>query len=506
MRARNPLTFKIAHEIHPNNETRLTLYQARGVFVSLRERAAKVLGCHPEEVRSLGRSETPAAPLLDIRSEFRTSDCERRVNSHKRTKFGLDAKRRIFRVAGALDRFDPVRSNYLFLTATLPGDTDEAKWGIAEYAHEIIDGLKSWLSKRMPDRKEFYVWENQSRGALHFHYCIHVSDQKIQDEIRRGFKMEMVRLYDGIEKSHACSLWGRYANCSSDAKCEVLQARVETVYGSVGAYMAGYLAGKKCKHENDTRHRYYPRRWFGVSRPLSALTDSYTEKQEYEFTSLKDASEAYHQLKEEILDDALTSVEYKHKFGVGKSFVAYHTAEKQLELWLAKKMTQITHRQFALINSYVELALRTTLELQALLRKYRSLEVCLPLSSVKFLQDSTSVISMKNGALNRAAICQMEKIFCAYDFASDSRAEIRRCFSNLKKFNLMTARYYPQMRFNPQGWLIHSADWDKVLDRDWVGEYRGTTSLTDGTQTGEIESRGHVPSDSKPSFIQVSLW
>ena len=500
------MTFKIAHEIHPNNETRLTLYQSRGVFLSLRGRAAKVLGCHPEEVRSLSNLKTVAAPLLDIRSEFRTGNCERRVNSHRRTAFGLDAKRRIFRVAGALDRFDPVRSNYLFLTATLPGDTDEAKWAIAEYAHEIIDGLKSWLSKRMLNRKEFYVWENQRRGALHFHYCIHVPEAEIQDEIRRGFKAEIVRLYDGIQKSHGYSLWGRYADCSSDAKREILQARVETVYGSVGAYMAGYLAGQKCKHESDSRHRYYPKRWFGVSRPLSALADSYTEKQEYGFTSLKDASEAYHQLKEEILDDALTSTEYKHKFGIGKSFVAYHTTEKQIELWLAKKMPQITHLQHPVIKEYVFLALRITRELQGCLQSSRSLAECLPQSSVRYLLDSTSTTSMKNGALNLKAIRHLETVFCAYDFASGSNASIRRCFTNLKRFNLLTSRYHPQMRFSKTGWLSNSRDWEEVLDKPPVVSYRGTTSSKDDTPTGKIGSSGQVPSDSTPSFIQGSLW
>jgi len=500
------LTYKITHEIHPNNETRLTLYRSRGVFLSLEKRAAKVLGCHPEEVRSLGRSETPTVPLLDIRSEFRTNNCERRVNSHKRTAFGLDAKRRIFRVAGALDRFDSVRSNYLFLTATLPGDTDEAKWAIAEYAHEIIDGLKSWLSKRMLNRKEFYVWENQRRGALHFHYCVHVPDSKIQDEIRRGFKMEVVRLYDGIQKSHACSLWGRYADCSSDAKCEVLQARVETVYGSVGAYMAGYLAGKKCKHENDTRHRYYPRRWFGVSRPLSALADSYTEKQEYEFTSLKDASETYHQLKEEILDDALTFTEYKHKFGIGKSFVAYHTTEKQLELWSAKKMPQLTHLSHPVIASYVSLTRRNIQSLREVLQNSKHLRGSLPLKSVLSLQDATLQTSLKNGALSRKHIKILEDVFCAYDFSSSSDYKIRGLFHNLRLFNLLTARYHPQMRFSELGWLNNSSDWNEVLDKAPLDCYRGTTSSTDGTLTGEIESRGHVPSDSKPSFIQASLW
>jgi hypothetical protein len=270
--------------------------------------------------------------------------------------------------------------------------------------------------------------------------------------------------------------------------------------------MAGYLAGKKCKHENDTRHRYYPRRWFGVSRPLSTLTDSYTEKQEYEFTSLKDASEAYYQLKEEILDDVLTFTEYRHKFGVGKSFVAYHTTEKQLELWSAKKMPQITHKQHPVILSYVSLMLKTSQQLREVFRKYKSLAESLPQSCQIYLSDSTYATSLRNGALCQRDIQQMEMIFLSYDFSSDSRQEIKRCFNNLRLLQLKTAQYHKQMKFNEAGWLMNSVDWEEVLDKPSSHWYRGTTSLTDGTQTGEIESRGRVPSDSKPSLIQGTLW
>lgn len=500
------MPYKITHEIHPNNETRVTLYKSRGVFLSLKERAAQVLSVSPEEVSVLATSAPAPAPSLDIRSDFRTEKSCDRSNSHKRTNFGLYAKRRIFRAGGAMDRFDDDRTNYLFLTATLPGDTDEAKWGIAEYAHEIIDGLKSWLSKRLSDRKEFYVWENQTRGALHFHYCIYCPDKKVQAEITKNFKRQMVRLYDGIERKHDTNLWGKWRNKSTRYRTAILQARTEVVYGSVAAYMAGYLAGKAEKHHADRNHRYYPKRWYGISRPLSALIESYTEKIEHEFTSLKTANEYYNQLKEEILDDAIDSTEYPHKIGEGKTIAVYHTLEKQQELWQAKKAMKYNHQQHPVINEFISIALRTTLELRQCLTRCKYLGELLPARSRLFLQDISCLTFMRNGQLNQRTIKELEVIFSSYDFASDSQAIVKRAFSNLRKFNLLAARYYPQMKFNQQGFLSNPNDWVEILDKKVYGDYRGTTTPNGGDANAVDGSHAHVASElAAPSYTQLEL-
>ena len=188
------MTYRVTHSIHPSNETRLTLSKVRGVFLSLKERAALTLGVAPEEVSDLASSAKNDPPLTRHSLRFQNATPNLLANSHARTKFGKAAVTRIFRAAGALDRSDSNVSNYLFLTATLPGDTDEAKWAIAEYAHIVIDLLKSWLSKRLLSRNEFYVWEHQERGALHFHYCIHCPGKLVQEDIALHFKQQMVRI------------------------------------------------------------------------------------------------------------------------------------------------------------------------------------------------------------------------------------------------------------------------------------------------------------------------
>lgn len=501
------MTYIISHETHPNNETRLTLYKKRGVFLSLKERAAKLLGVSTAEVVALTASVSRPSPHLTFVPNSEPPKHEVLMNSHRRTAFGKSAVTRIFRAAGALDRFDSECGNYLFLTATLPGNTDESKWAIAEYAHEVIDGLKSWLSKRLLDRKEFYVWENQSRGALHFHYCIYCPNKEVQAEIAANFKAQMVRLYNGIDEKYHCNLWGKHQPLGFDARTEILQARVEVVYKSVGSYMAGYLGGKDNKHSRDHLHRYYPKRWFGVSRPLSALIDSYTEKEQHEFTSLKEAYEFYHATKEEILDDAVDTREFQHKIGEGKTFVAYHTLEKQQELWQARKSMNYNHNRHPVINAYVCLALRTTLELRQCLQRFKSLAELLPPRSVQYLQDSISLTYLRNGKLSQQTIKELEVIFSSYDFSSSSQATIRRCFNNLVKFNLQTARFYPQMRFNSMRFLSNPSDFEVRIDITPKSGYVRTNTETVDTPNALDGSSARVASELGASFFeQLDIW
>jgi len=500
------LTYRVTHSIHPSNETRLTLSKVRGVFLSLKERAALTLGVAPEEVSDLASSAKNDPPLTRHSLRFQNATPNLLANSHARTKFGKAAVTRIFRAAGALDRSDSNVSNYLFLTATLPGDTDEAKWAIAEYAHIVIDLLKSWLSKRLLSRNEFYVWEHQERGALHFHYCIHCPGKLVQEDIALHFKQQMVRIYDGIQKKYGCDLWGRHKFLGFDGKVEILQARVEVVYKSVGAYMAGYLGGKDNKHSRDYLHRYYPKRWFGVSRPLSALIKSMTEKQEYEFTGLKEAGEFYEATREEILDDALTMKDFKHKVGEGRTTSLFHTPEKQEELWASRKMTQITHQHHPLIRDYIYLTLSNIQSLREALESSKHLRDTLPLKCVMYLRDVTWATSLRSGALNQQHLHILEDVFCAYDFSSHSSSKISQLFPSLKKFNLLTARYHPQMRFNSQGWLNNPSDWNEVLDRDWVSEYRGTTTPNGSDADGVDSSSALIASEDTPTYTQESLW
>lgn len=474
--------------------------------MSTKEKAAEFLSVTLDEVVDLASSVKPLPPPLTFVPNSEPSVTNKRQNSHTRTKFGNPAITRIFRAAGACDRFDSDVGNYLFLTATLPGDTDEAKWSIAEYAHIVIDRLKSWLSKRLKDRKEFYVWENQKRGALHFHYCLYCPDKAVQAEISKNFKREMVRLYDGIGKERNCDLWGRWRDKTVRYRTAILQARVEVVYKSVASYMAGYFSDGRNKHGNDANYPYYPRRWFGVSRPLSALVKDYTDLETYEFNSLKDCLELMHEIREELLDNALTYKDFKHKVGEGKTHASYHEQKTQKELWNVRKMHIHSQASHPVISSYVSLALKTTQELQQCLQSCRSLRVQLPLNCVFYFQDSTSQISMKNGCLSKTSIRMLETVFSSYDFSLDLRPAIKNCFVSLRLFNLLTARYYPQMRFSASGLLTNERDFQKPIDECPPLPYAGTSTEIRSDACRVMASSGLVPRDAALSYIQPPLW
>lgn len=474
--------------------------------MSLKERAAEILGVSGSEVRELTRSAPESSPLTRHSLRIQNATPESLKSSHARTKFGKPAITRIFRAAGALDRYDEDRSNYLFLTATLPGDTVAAKWAIAEYSHKIIDLLKSWLSKRLLSRNEFYVWEHQERGALHFHYCLHCPDKAVQREIATNFKTQMVRIYDRIEAQYSCDLWGRWGSCSNSKKLEVLQARVEVVYGRVGSYMAGYLANSEQKHARDELHCFYPKRWFGVSRPLSALIASMTEKVEHEFDSLKAASEFYEAKKEDISENALTIKPFPHKVGEGKTTVFFHTPEIQRKLWESQKMVIHPPRLHPNISAYISLALNCIQQLRTALQKSKRLRGKLPISSVLFLEDATVLPSLRNGALNRRVIKELEKIYSCYDFSSDSQCQVSSCFHNLRKFTLHTSKYHSSMRFSPNNWLRNEQDFPDLVDNLPKSSYRGTTAEEPETPNGLDGSRAHVASELGPHYSQVQLW
>lgn len=501
------MTYKLAYKISPHNESRLTLWKVRRKSSSLLERAAECLGVAGSEVACLAQAPSGLPSLLDIRSEFRTTNSSERCNSHARTEFGHFAVSRIFQAAGALDRFDSERNNYLFLTATLPGNTDEAKWAIAEYSHEIIDGLKSWLSKRLSNRMEFYVWENQGRGALHFHYCIYCPDKSIALEIGRNFKRQMVRLYDGIGKKHDCNLWGKWSSHTARYRSHVLQARVEVVYKSVGAYMAGYLGGKENKHSRDSHHPYYPKRWYGVSRPLSKLIDSYTEEVVYEFDSLKEANENLYKIREDLLDDALTSHDYPHKIGEGRTHVSYHTQENQQLLWQSKKMLTHSPSQHPNISNFIANILAVTRNCATVLQRSKSLQDMLPPKCVQYLQDSSLQTSLRRGAVSRKHIQAVQELFSSYDWSSHSQAAVRRQYESLRMLSLQCSQYHSQMLFNQFGWLNNTYDFVKPVDKEAFGSYARTSYEEPATGQGPDSSGAHVASEPKPCPFpsQISL-
>ncbi len=408
----------------------------------------------PEE--NVGRA------LLDIRSEFRTV-CQ--GHSYQRTQFGLSARRRIMQAAQALDAIDLTPSNYLFLTATLPGNDGWAFWAIAEYSAWIMDRFKSWLSKRSRSRLEFYVWEMQKRGALHFHYCLHEPSLQIRERIRREFRDEWVRLLAGVERLSGISLWGKYAAWSLADRTALVQVDVQEVRKSVGAYMSGYVAGKKDKHWLDRRIPFYPKRWFGVSRTLSSkIKDLETvlvnEYADYGAAKLRFDEEAHYL---EAYSDK--SKIYPHNVGRGETGVFIYYTSDNNQIWESRKMPTINPKQYPNTMYFLR-------SIHKCLRMIWESETTLEISKLNFskvqlavLRDGLYTESVQRGSLHQKTIVALEALTLFLGSRQPLDPVLQGLSKELMNICLIWSANYQEIVWNKHNWMEVKMYQDFVLPK-----------------------------------------
>lgn len=497
--------YQLKTDLNCNNELRVTLAPIKNVGVSLRAQASEKLGAPESEIQEIRSTNPQKLSSLDIRSDFRTVRIDCNAHNHRRTKFGRYAQTRIIRAAGALDKLDSDPTHYLFLTATLPSDSDWAKWAIAEDAHHLIDGFKSWLSKRHKSRYEFYVWEHQRRQALHFHYCIHVPDPHVREGIMRDFRGEWIRLLEGMEKRTGISAWGKHAALDYEHKYEILQTKAEIVYSSVSQYMAGYCSNGKNKHSKDDYIPYYPKRWFGVSRGLSALIREHSESESEIHSSYRTAKIAFDELTHQFSDDSLTSKIFKHKFGVGETSVHYHTPENLHQLWLLRKAMKYNQKSHPQLSSWIQTALSITrmcLELETNSQIFRELSCKLPIDSLK---DGLYAGSLQRGSLRRCQVEAIESLWSVLASQSNLPRTLKPLLTAASRFIRRHSENYHLIRYNQHGWLDMIEDFPSTVDISEQKRQTGTRFDDDGAPSGPDSSRGHVPSEPKPSVCQMNL-
>lgn len=502
------MTYKIKEQISPNNETRVTLYPVVRNFRSVPNCAEEILSASPDEELSVAETssrESGSAPSLDIRSEFKTV-CS--AHSYRRTKFGRNAKTRLMRAGGAMDKADARPWVKLFITATLPSDDEWAKWAIAEESPWVINCLKAWLSKRSKARLEFYVWEMQERGALHFHWCLLVTDPQARERIQAEFRLEWIRLLAGIEKRTGISMWGRFASLSDTAKYCLVQCKIETVRKSVSAYLAGYVGGKKDKHKKDRFIPYYPKRWFGISRCLSSVISQYSNESTQEYGSYSEAKKAFDEIRRANEDESLTTRHYRHKIGRGETSVNYHTPEKQVELWQSRKAMLIKKHSHPVAWSFVQESRQIALmhsQLMTASQHYRGLCTKLPVSS---LEDVLYQDSMLRGSLPWTIAQAIESLFIGLGSRLSLPPTQARLLSRLRCWCQTRSENYPRIRWSRDGYLVVLDDFIHTVDEDIVQRYVGTNPTSGDALGGDgiasLENYSINGTDSPPS--QLSLF
>lgn len=299
--------FKVQVDVFPNNEVRQTLTKVR---VS----SGGSVRVPPVEPDSPGGSE-PLTLLLN-------SEPPQEPKCRKPTTFGNNAKRAILRSGGALDRVIGSPGEVIFLTGTIPGSTPMAYQAMADYAHLVVDRLKSWLSKRCCARYEFYVWELQKRGALHLHYAVHLPNEKQRQSVLNGFRAEWCRLLRMVGKLGNCNMFQRGFGDYRIHGESVVQAYAQPVRKSVTAYLAKYCS-KEAGKLSVCPHPYAPKRWWGRSRPLKSLTDSLTKTFWLTFSKLSLARSFLSSFHDDMEKFSVKAYAYRHYCGVGETTLNY---------------------------------------------------------------------------------------------------------------------------------------------------------------------------------------
>lgn len=499
------MTYVVKATSSPNNEIRITLYPVRRKRTT--ENCDEDSGSASSSAGFVPNGECsgaflPESPILDIRSEFRT-----KCNAHEyaRTHFGKNACTRIYHAAGALDKNDAEKSHYLFLTATLPGDDEWCKWAIAENSHLIVDRLKSWLSKRLNSRMEFYVWEHQKREALHIHWCLYCPDDSMRQNIKDGFKAQWMRLLDGIEMEKGYSIWGRHEKLSWEDKYSILQTQAVEVYSGVAQYMASYLGGENCKHANDGKIPYYPKRWFGISRPLSELIKNYTKTFQVEDYSYRKTKILFDDLSKKIEDFSDSSVNFRHTVGVGETTAAYFQPEIQELAWQELNPMVYKNQTHPVIASYLRTVQSIVSICQDLETQSGWYRVFSEKHSISVLADSTFYTSPTRGTMNLATHLAVKSLYFALFSLPHYPRTLKPLEKALKHWVTMYTLYKNTMIWDRHGWLCNCEDFPSAIDMLCeIGEYR-TTSQTDDDATGLDGYSPHVGSELMPLSLQLSL-
>jgi hypothetical protein len=149
-----------------------------------------------------------------------------------------------------------------------------------------LKSVKTWLSKSgVTENLSMYVWEFQSRGALHLHYFVHIPDEEVRTRILWKWAIKWAALINEVGNRFGCDIWERRDGTSWNHFHGIIQAPAQFVKKSVGAYLSKYLSKNAPTNgqRNDGNDMFLgPVRWWGVSRPLLKRLNELSETFEIE--------------------------------------------------------------------------------------------------------------------------------------------------------------------------------------------------------------------------------
>lgn len=494
---------KIKYSLYPNNEVRIVHYYSRdNVPVKpTSEEGAGDFPCPGTSSNPEGGSERSVPPSLDISSKVDQRDSKM---PHRRTKFGLSAKRTILRLGGAYDTIDNTPENYIFLTGTIPGGTHDAFMAVAVQSSYITHSIAKWLKRTCPSPYWFYVWELQKRGALHIHYCIHAPDTRISDKILSGWRAKWESILEEVGAKTGTDMWLRKDGTHHKEGHDVLQAYAQKVRKSVAAYLSGYCGGAKDKHSTDFNSPYYPGRWWGCSRESTKLLRGLTKEVVAEYSDFSRASREMKLAHEAILSATPHAYHYPHKVGIGSTSVSYHPEDKGTSIWQQLTMTIHNPVQFPNASSWIlalEAYTRTWL-LYWNASKKRKEKDCQRLA-----QDCEGILSQ--GSLSRYTLDQRTirtilRMNAALSLSTIAQSATERTMSVLVPPIWTYWQVQPLLRWNPHQWLSLEKDLPvRLTDCPYLSYSR----TTNPKGLDEVPTEGGQSNSDSPSLPpSEQLW
>ena len=193
----------------------------------------------------------------DIRSDWR-------VPSH--TRFTPRLRDMLLDCGPILDALCPGTAT--FATLTLPGSTKKALEAASKASGYLVDAVNNYLRKNLQGGCYAYVWEWQTRGALHLHYCLGTLSLEQQATVSYGLRRTWINALERAGDKLGVDMFARRTGGShKGAKLSYCVDIRALTQGAVG-YVSKYTT-KACKSGKAPRS-FPPGRWGGVSMPLRA--------------------------------------------------------------------------------------------------------------------------------------------------------------------------------------------------------------------------------------------
>lgn len=219
-----------------------------------------------------------ADSLLDITSKVQQAKVEKNASKRnnnrprKPASFTKNARHRILEAGSIIDRRFRQRGESLMVTLTLPGSTTSAYETLAQESGYVSNRLTQVIRRAKCDVWWFFVWELQKRGALHLHICVSSLCQEQLIGICCDLVTKWYEVLGSVQERTGVDLFrhGRGEYCTTS---NYWQADVQLVNRSVGSYFSKYVSKAKGKSEkqgfmDESKKRFYPKRWWGMSRNL----------------------------------------------------------------------------------------------------------------------------------------------------------------------------------------------------------------------------------------------